>query len=165
MERPRRERGARGPRARRCGLSPALSSARVAEVDAESAYVEHREAEGHDEDDHRQRRAVAEFEILQERVEGVERDGLGGGAGAPAGHHVDEIEDAKGVERAEDERDEDRRLEQRNRYARELPPCAGAIRRRRLVQTLIEALESGEKEERDKRCRLPDVGKNYRDPR
>src|ERR1051325_5532339 len=126
-EKTRRARGARGRRERRCGPSSARPPARFTEVDAESADVEHRETEGHDEDDDRQRRAVAEFEVLEERVEGVERYRLGGCTRAAAGHDVDEVEDPERVERTEDERDEDRGLEERNRYARELPPSARRV--------------------------------------
>src|SRR5947209_14048807 len=114
MERRRRARAARDPRVMRCVPSSTLCSA---EVEAEAAHVEHREGEGDEKDDHGERGTVAELEILQKGVERVERNRLRRRAGASAGHDVDQIEDSKRVECAEDQCDEDRRLEERNRYA------------------------------------------------
>ena len=76
--------------------------------------------------------AVAETKILQQRAEGVQRDRLGGRARSAAGHDVDDVEDAEGVERAEEERHQQRRPEQRQRDVDELPPRPGAVHRRPL---------------------------------
>ena len=108
--------------------------------------------------------AVAEPQVLQQRVEGVERDRLGGRARAAAGHHVDQVEHAEGVERAEDERDENRRLEQRQRHVPELPPGGGAVDARRLVERGVDVLQPGEQQQRDERRGLPDVGEDHRHP-
>ena len=109
--------------------------------------------------------AVAEAKILQQRAERVQRDRLGGRARAAAGHHVDDVEDAEGVERAEEERHEQRRPEQRQRDLDELPPRPGAVDVGRLVQRPIDVLQSGEQQQRDERRRLPDVGEDRAEPR
>ena len=113
----------------------------------------------------RQRRAVAEAQILEQRAERVERDRLGGGARAAAGQDVHQVEDAERVERAEEKRDQQRRPEQRQRDVDELPPAARRRRLGRLVERLVDVLQAGEQQERDERRRLPDVGQDERHPR
>ena len=70
----------------------------------QQSHVDEREHEREHERDHRQRRPVAEPQVLQQRREGVERDRLRGRARSAAGQHVDEIEHAERVDRAEHER-------------------------------------------------------------
>src|SRR5690348_4849724 len=100
-ERRRRARAARARSTTRCG--PSSPTPRAPEVDAESFHVDDREPEGDEKDDHRERRAVAELQVLQQGVEGVQRDWFRGCAGAAARHDVDEVKDAEGIERPEDE--------------------------------------------------------------
>src|SRR3981081_3163532 len=109
---------------------------------AEHAHVEQRQPEGDREDHYRQRGPVAETQILEESVEGVERDRLGRRTRSAAGEHVDEIEDPESVERSEDQSHENRRLEERERDVPQLPPCVGAIDRGSLGKTEIDGLET-----------------------
>src|SRR5919108_4914592 len=115
----------------------ASSSLVAAEPQPQTANVDERQPERDREDHHRQRRSVAEAQVLEDGAVRVERDWLRRRARATSGERVDEVEDPKRVERPKDQRDKDRRLEQRNRYVPEPPPRARAVDLRRLVEALI----------------------------
>src|SRR4029077_16805091 len=122
METPRRQRAARAllvPQSDPLDCFVRSSSSPwppPAKLETESAHVDHREAERHEKDDDRERRAVAEFQVLPKRIEGVDSSGLRRRPGAPPRHDIDQVEHAKCVERSKNECDENRRLEQRYRY-------------------------------------------------
>src|SRR4051794_23220520 len=83
------------------------SSACLTQIDAQAANVEEREAERHEEDHDGECCAITELQVLEQRVECVHRDRLGGRPRTTACEDVDQVEYSKGIERTEDERNED----------------------------------------------------------
>ena len=78
---------------------------------------------------------------------------------------VDRVEDPERVERAEQQRDEDRRLHQRQRDPEEALHRAGAVDLGRLVQLVGHEREAGEQQQRHERRGLPDLGQDDHEQR
>ena len=95
---------------------------------------EERDQSDEQEQQHRDRRAEPEIEPIKQRRVVEHRDRLRS-LGALV-EDVDHVEDPELVERAEQQRDEDRRLHQRQRDADETLPGAGAVDLRRFVQVV-----------------------------
>src|SRR3954451_3706787 len=140
------------------------SSPRSNEVRAEEADIDQRQPECHQKDDHRERGAIPELKILQQGVEGVERDRLGRRPRSTSSKSINQIEHPKGIERSENQRNQDRRLEQRQGDIAELPPGRGSVDSRGFVERGIDVLEPGEQQKGDERGGLPHVGQNHRYP-
>ena len=83
---------------------------------------------------------------------------------ATAGHDRRQVVHAEHVERAEQQRHHQRRLDQRQRDRGEPLPGAGAVDLGRLVDLGRDQLETGEDQQRHERRRLPDVGDDDRRP-
>src|ERR671919_3258201 len=93
---------------------------------SETLHEQERDQDDDQEDQHRYRGADAEVQLDQELVEVEHRHALEVRV-VPGGDDVDGIEDPEGVERAEQQRYEDRRLHQRARYAPEPLPGPRAL--------------------------------------
>ena len=104
------------------------------------------------------RRAEAERGAGDRLPVGQERHALG--LLGPARHDEDRVEDAVGVERAEQQRHHDRRLHVGHRHLVEALPGGGAVDLGRLLQVLGHLGQAGEQQQRDERRRLPDLGED-----
>ena len=89
---------------------------------------------------------------------GEERHALG--LLGAAGHDEDGVEDAEGVERAEQQRHHDRRLHVGDRHPPQPLPGGGAVDLGRLLQLLGHLGQPGEQQQRDERRRLPHLGQD-----
>src|SRR6478609_5922913 len=92
-------------------------------LDAQALDENERDQYDEEEDQHRDRRAEAEVEPVDQLVEAEDRDRFG--VLGAAGHDEDRVEDAEGLEGAEENRDQDRRLHQRQGDADEALPGGG----------------------------------------
>ena len=125
------------------------------------ALDEHERDDAHEhEQQHRNRRPQTEVEAGEQGVVVEHRDRLGA-VGALV-EDVDRVEDPERVERAEQQRDEDRRLHQRQRDPREPLPGAGAVHLRRVEQFIGHERQAGQQQQRHERRVLPDLGDDDR---
>src|ERR1044072_1840911 len=111
---------------------------------SQHAHVEGGDQQDADEDQHRDGRAEAQIEPRDQLVEAEDRDRFG--VLRTGGHDEDRVEDAEGVEGAEEQRDEDRRLHQRQRDPREALPGRGAVDLRRLVELTVNRHQPGQQQ-------------------
>src|ERR1700760_960338 len=95
------------------------------DLDAEAFDEDERDQHHADEDQHRDRRAEPQVQPVDQLVEAEDRDRFG--VLRAAGHDEDRVEDARGLERAEEDRDEDRRFHQRQGDLAEPLPGGGAV--------------------------------------
>src|SRR5215218_9640100 len=98
-------------------------------LDAEALDEDEGDHQDKEEDQHRDRRAEPEVKPVDQLVEAEDRDRFG--VLGAAGHDEDRVEDPERLEGSEEDRDEDRRLHQRQGDLDEALPGGGAVDLRR----------------------------------
>src|SRR5262245_27322333 len=131
---------------------PFTSPRSAPHLDQQQAHAEHQR-----EQDHEQRARVADVEVEEADLEGVDVQRLRGEAGPALRHHVDVVERLEAVDGAEQERHDDRRPQQGQRDAPEHLRGRGAVDLRRLVRLERQRGETCERDQRDERRPLPGV--------
>src|ERR687893_2486705 len=112
--------------------------------DSELKQGEHTD---HDEQQPRHRGGVAHAEVT-ERL-GVELEVVNSGRlpRAASGHQIDDVEHLERSDDLEDDDEEGGGSQKRPRHAAELPPPAGAVQLRRLVEILRDGLQTGQEDD------------------
>ena len=119
-----------------------------------------RDQQRHHED--RDRHPAPPPELVERHLVGVGREHLGGGAGAAARHHVDDVEVVDGEDERQQHRHDDHVLEPGQRDVPEAAPGAGAVHRGRLVELARDRLHAGQVRHAEEREAAPPVGDDHR---
>src|SRR5450631_3929620 len=128
---------------------------------AEALDERERDDRDADEDEDRDRGPDPQVQGIEQVVVAQERDRPG--VVGPGGQDEDVVEDPEGVQRPEQQRDQDGRLHQRQGNAREALPAGGTVDLRGLLQVLRDQGEPGEQQQRYERRGLPDLRQDDHD--
>ena len=112
---------------------------------------------GHDQQGQRDGGPAAELEVLEGDVEQVDRQDVGGVGRPAAGQDQDGVDEAEIVHEAQQDRDQQERIEVGQGDRDEVAQFAGAVDHVGLELVARHALEAGQGDQRDQRRPLPDV--------
>src|SRR3954471_3160169 len=131
-------------------------------LSADDGEPDERHGEDHEEEEHRDRRAVADPQVREALVVDVFQRGDGAEVRASGRHDVDLVEDLEGGDHLEDDDQGGRPAEQGDRDPADLLHRAGAVDRGRLVEIAGDVLQAREVQDEVEPERPPDSGDRHR---